>query len=436
MESPRRRRGGAEQPTCWSSVVRFPPPVFAAHPRRGRARLGTTRPAVKTRSRDEPRPTPPVDPSASDVSASPGRFPSRTPLYATRAHYAHPTKRGFPQLKVLCCVDVASAETARRRDSGGTVSSDDHASPLVAQTSASSSGDVLPRFRAPTPPPFESRANGSPETVDRRADGGVSAGETSGEDDLRRDSESSRCAASDGERDHEPDGSNAREGLWREKRGLLRKSHASSHASGHASHDAGHPATTSSARRGEKKGTPARRRSFDGETARREDVASDGKKKTHHRAESEPVPSRYRYVPPRLDDAACETPEQGEADDLVSSLRKKNSAFGAADERNVKDDGNVSSASEAFKEHLKKTVLLGQHARSASGVSVTSTLCDEDSCPTCFEAYDAENPKMPLVCGHHFHLACVYEWYERSDKCPVCEAKMEFDPSTGWSLEG
>jgi hypothetical protein len=69
-------------------------------------------------------------------------------------------------------------------------------------------------------------------------------------------------------------------------------------------------------------------------------------------------------------------------------------------------------------------------------VSVTSTLCDEDACPTCFEGYDAENPKMPLVCGHHFHLACVYEWYERSDKCPVCEVKMEFDPSTGWSLEG
>lgn len=355
----------------------------------------------------------------------------RTPPHATRAPHAHPANRGFPQLKVLCCVDVASAETARRRDSGGTVSSEDHDSPLVARASASSSGDVLPtpRFRAPTPLPFE-----VPETVDRRADGGVSAGETSGEDDLRRDSESSidRCAASDGERDHEVSGS--REGLWREKRGLLRKSHASSHASSAASHDA-FDAKNSSARSLGREGTPARRRSFDGETARREDVAT--KKKTHHRAESEPVPSRYRYVPPRqtTDDAACATTEEGEADDLVSSLRK--SAFGASDARNF-EDGNVSSksASEAFKEHLKKTVLLGQHARSASGVSVTSTLCDEDSCPTCFEAYDAENPKMPLVCGHHFHLACVYEWYERSDKCPVCEAKMEFDPSTGWSLEG
>ena len=39
MESPRRRRGGAEQPTCWNSVVRFPRFVFPAHPRLGRARL-------------------------------------------------------------------------------------------------------------------------------------------------------------------------------------------------------------------------------------------------------------------------------------------------------------------------------------------------------------------------------------------------------------
>lgn len=68
-------------------------------------------------------------------------------------------------------------------------------------------------------------------------------------------------------------------------------------------------------------------------------------------------------------------------------------------------------------------------------MSVTS-LADEDCCPTCFEEYDAENPKMRLVCGHHFHLGCVYEWYERSELCPVCEEKMEFDPSTGWSLEG
>jgi hypothetical protein len=68
-------------------------------------------------------------------------------------------------------------------------------------------------------------------------------------------------------------------------------------------------------------------------------------------------------------------------------------------------------------------------------MSVTS-LADEDCCPTCFEEYDAENPKMPLACGHHFHLGCIYEWYERSELCPVCEEKMEFDPSTGWSLEG
>ena len=68
-------------------------------------------------------------------------------------------------------------------------------------------------------------------------------------------------------------------------------------------------------------------------------------------------------------------------------------------------------------------------------MSVTS-LADDNCCPTCFEEYDAENPKMSLVCGHHFHLGCIYEWYERSELCPVCEEKMAFDPSTGWSLEG
>jgi len=51
---------------------------------------------------------------------------------------------------------------------------------------------------------------------------------------------------------------------------------------------------------------------------------------------------------------------------------------------------------------LAKVVAVNHmHHRSASFVS----LADEDCCPTCFEEYSGENPKMPLVCGHHFHLA-------------------------------
>ena len=72
--------------------------------------------------------------------------------------------------------------------------------------------------------------------------------------------------------------------------------------------------------------------------------------------------------------------------------------------------------------------------RHAKSLSVALSV-DEDNCPVCFEAYSAENPAMPLTCGHRYHLGCIYEWYERSELCPICEEKMAFDPSTGWSLD-
>ncbi|XVF13094.1 hypothetical protein REPUB_Repub08aG0178300 [Reevesia pubescens] len=55
---------------------------------------------------------------------------------------------------------------------------------------------------------------------------------------------------------------------------------------------------------------------------------------------------------------------------------------------------------------------------------------EEDVCPTCLEEYDAENPKIITKCEHHFHLACILEWMERSDTCPVCEKEMIFDLPT------
>lgn len=35
--------------------------------------------------------------------------------------------------------------------------------------------------------------------------------------------------------------------------------------------------------------------------------------------------------------------------------------------------------------------------------------------------YDTENPKLTTKCEHHFHLACILEWMERSEACPVCD---------------
>ncbi|WJX53977.1 RING-type E3 ubiquitin transferase [Trifolium repens] len=46
---------------------------------------------------------------------------------------------------------------------------------------------------------------------------------------------------------------------------------------------------------------------------------------------------------------------------------------------------------------------------------------EEDTCPICLEEYDEENPKLTTNCDHHFHLACILEWMERSESCPVCD---------------
>ena len=57
-------------------------------------------------------------------------------------------------------------------------------------------------------------------------------------------------------------------------------------------------------------------------------------------------------------------------------------------------------------------------------IASAASLADDDACPICFEEYTSDNPKTPLVCGHHFHLGCVFDWYERSELCPVCEEPL------------
>ena len=165
-----------------------------------------------------------------------------------------------------------------------------------------------------------------------------------------------------------------------------------------------------------------RRKSFDGGSLEK-NINQKNRKPSHHRAGSEPpVSGRVaRYTPP-VD---------------VDQVRLQCSGGTETGQTETATDGE-----NFFASHLRKTMSMGKiagkkahHTRNVSGMSTTSTLADDDCCPTCFEGYDSENPKMPLQCGHHFHLGCVYEWYERSNKCPVCEVPMEFHPSTGWSLE-
>ncbi|XP_076956474.1 putative E3 ubiquitin-protein ligase RHB1A [Bidens hawaiensis] len=56
-----------------------------------------------------------------------------------------------------------------------------------------------------------------------------------------------------------------------------------------------------------------------------------------------------------------------------------------------------------------------------------STTEEEDICPTCFEEYDSENPKIVTKCNHEFHLSCILEWMERSQTCPICNKEMHFE---------
>lgn len=52
---------------------------------------------------------------------------------------------------------------------------------------------------------------------------------------------------------------------------------------------------------------------------------------------------------------------------------------------------------------------------------------EEDSCPICFEDYEADNPKIKTNCEHDFHLSCILEWMERSNGCPICDKEVVFD---------
>jgi hypothetical protein len=69
----------------------------------------------------------------------------------------------------------------------------------------------------------------------------------------------------------------------------------------------------------------------------------------------------------------------------------------------------------------------------ASGCALRAATDDDDpdsSCPTCLEAYDAAggNPRAWTSCGHHFHVQCIYAWFERGkETCPVCEARIDVE---------
>ncbi|KPI83115.1 hypothetical protein ABL78_7864 [Leptomonas seymouri] len=48
---------------------------------------------------------------------------------------------------------------------------------------------------------------------------------------------------------------------------------------------------------------------------------------------------------------------------------------------------------------------------------------EPDVCCICLEEYSVDNPMLRGECQHHFHLACLMEWKQRSNSCPMCCAE-------------
>lgn len=66
------------------------------------------------------------------------------------------------------------------------------------------------------------------------------------------------------------------------------------------------------------------------------------------------------------------------------------------------------------------------HSKS-KGNTPTPVTEEEDVCPICLEEYGSEHPEIITQCKHHFHLACLLEWTERSNACPICDKETIFE---------
>eukprot|EP00249_Psilotum_nudum_P013779 c24507_g2_i1 orf=412-1464(-) len=106
--------------------------------------------------------------------------------------------------------------------------------------------------------------------------------------------------------------------------------------------------------------------------------------------------------------------------------------IGAAKQLSVTSNGDAATtqllSSTELHEALRVMKILVQHYQPilVNLASPSQAEDDKEICPTCLEGFDTENPKTNIICGHGYHLACIMNWHERSDYCPVCRKKIAF----------
>lgn len=132
------------------------------------------------------------------------------------------------------------------------------------------------------------------------------------------------------------------------------------------------------------------------------------------------IPNTYRSPPTPLPyDVVLKYPQQKDLSTVKETI------CGCSFKSAMKSVGELDSKSQ-------DSPLLGgppgklEHSKS-KGNATTPVVEEEDVCPICLEEYDSIYPEIITKCKHHFHLACLLEWTERSDACPICDKEMIFE---------
>ncbi|CAB4264820.1 unnamed protein product [Prunus armeniaca] len=117
---------------------------------------------------------------------------------------------------------------------------------------------------------------------------------------------------------------------------------------------------------------------------------------------------------------------------FIPNLCNKIKEFAASIKNGRKESVNPSAdqAAPASSTAPNEITPSGKRAQELVYLHDSNSIEHEDECPTCFEEYTPENPKTTMQCSHHYHLACIYEWMERSQYCPICRRVINFFPNS------
>lgn len=138
-----------------------------------------------------------------------------------------------------------------------------------------------------------------------------------------------------------------------------------------------------------------------------------------------PRPARTRSTGVETQEYTAPTPSSGSSSGRHSDTEASGAGRGQQTEGQPLLKGGDSSSGPAGSSGQELQGFRKGILKYKEGLELGSS--DEDVCPTCLDPYTDENPAIVTRCNHRFHLACIFEWLERSKTCPVCSRKMEFE---------